>query len=185
MPTLVVIAYRDETSAATAGEQAQRLVRHLQIEPDAVAVVRRDGDGRFHLTTNHHPVAGEVAWGLVWMLVFGLLLAPPAPGGRHDGDAGADAPLGMIAASGIDEAFRAAVRDRLDPGTSALFLALGTGRPDRVVEVLGEYGGEVLQATMTADQLAALQQALHGGPVSASSSTEPVSAGRDRAPGTG
>jgi uncharacterized membrane protein len=59
MPTLVVLAYRDETSAATAGEQVQRLVRHLGIEPDAVAVVRRDRDGRFHLTTNHQPVAGE------------------------------------------------------------------------------------------------------------------------------
>ena len=45
MPTLSVIAYRDETSAATAGEQVQRLVRHLRIEPDAIAVARRDGTG--------------------------------------------------------------------------------------------------------------------------------------------
>ena len=114
MPTLVVIAYRDETSAATAGEQVQRLVRHLRIEPDAIAVVRRDRDGRFHLTTNHHPVGGDVTWGMVWMLVFELLFDPPSPG-RPD-DAGLDALLELVAGSGVDERFQAEVRDRLGPG---------------------------------------------------------------------
>jgi uncharacterized membrane protein len=178
MPTLVVIAYRDETSAATAGEQVQRLVRHLRIEPDAIAVVRRDRDGRYHLTTNHHhPVARDVAWGTVWTLVFALLFAP-APA-----DAGLRALLELVAAGGLDERFRTEIRDRLDPGTSALFLALGDEQLDRVVDVLGSYGGEVLQTTMTGGQLAALQEALHGG---AAPVAEPaLSAGRDRARGTG
>ena len=177
MPTLVVIAYPDQTSAATAGENAQRLVRHLGIEPDAIAVVRRDRAGRFQLTTNHHPVTGDAIWGMVWMLVFELLFAPPAPGRPHD--AGLDALLEMIAGSGVDERFQVEVRDRLDPGTSALFIALGTGPPDRVVEVLGHYGGQVLQTTMTAAQLAALQEVLHGG--RAADSEPALSAGRDLA----
>lgn len=177
MPILVVIAYRDETSAATAGEQVQRLVRHLRIEPDGVAVVRRDRDGRYDLTTNHHPVAGDVAWGTVWMLVFALLFAP-APA-----DAGLRALLELVAAGGLDERFRTEIRDRLEPGTSALFLALGAGQLDRVLDVLGSYGGEVLQTTMTAGQLAALREALRGG---APPLAEPaLSAGRDRARGTG
>jgi uncharacterized membrane protein len=185
MPTLVVIAYRDETSAAVAGEEAQRLVRHLGIEPDAIAVVRRDADGRFHLTTNHHPVAGDATWGMVWMLVFTLLVAPPSPRPRHD--AGVDALLEMIAGSGVDERFRAEVRDRLEPGTSALFLALGTGRTDRVVEVLGHYGGQVLKTTITAAQQAALQEMLHGGRAAGSGpeAASALSAGRGRALGTG
>lgn len=182
MPTLVVVAYRDETSAATAGEQAHRLVRHLEIEPDAVAVARRDGHGRFHLTTNHQPVAGDVSWGMVWMLVFALLFGPPSPGRRHDADVGIDPLLEMIAGSGVDEPFQARVRDRLGPGTSALFLALGTAGSDRVVEVLGQYGGELLQTTMTAAELAALRKALHGLPATGPAA---VIAGRDRAPGTG
>ena len=171
MPTLVVIAYRDETSAATAGEQAQRLVRHLG---DRAGRGRRGPagrDGRFHLTTNHHPAAGEVSWGMVWMLVFALLFDRPSPGrGTRPAPAAAStALLELIAGSGVDERVPGRVRDRLDPGTSALFLALGTGQPDRVVEVLGPYGGEVLQTTMTAAGLAALREALHGGPAAASS----------------
>jgi hypothetical protein len=91
--------------------------------------------------------------------------------------------LELVAAGGLDERFRTEIRDRLDPGTSALFLALGDEQLDRVVDVLGSYGGEVLQTTMTGGQLAALQEALHGG---AAPVAEPaLSAGRDRARGTG
>ena len=182
MPTLIVVAYRDETSAATAGEQAQRLVRHLDVQPDAIAVARRDGHGRLHLTTNHRPVAGDVSWGILWMLIFALVFDPASPDRQDRTDAGLDALLEMIAGSGVDEPFQAEVRDRLAPGTSALFLALGTAGPDRVMEVLGQYGGELLQTTMTAAQLAALRETLHGGQATGPAA---VSAGRDRAPGTG
>ena len=64
---------------------------------------------------------------MVWMLVFALLFDRPSPG-RPDG-AGLDALLELIAGSGVDERFQAEVRDRLGPGTSALFLALGPGSP--------------------------------------------------------
>jgi uncharacterized membrane protein len=175
MPTLVVIAYRDETSAAAAGEQVHRLVRHLRVEPDATAVVRRDGDGRYHLTTNHHPVTGDVSWALVWMLMFAPLVGPvPA-------DAGLDPAPELVAAGAVDPRFLAAIRDRLDPGTSALLLAVGAGAADRVVGVLRPYGGEVLRTTPTEAQLAVLRQLADG-----RLAAEPaVSAGRDRAPGTG
>lgn len=190
MRTLVVIAYRDETSAATAGEEAQRLVRHLGIEPDAIAVVRRDRTGRFHLTTSHHPVAGEMSWGMVWMLVFALVFAPPSSGRRHrsgpdaDPDAGLDPLLEMIARSGVDERFQTEVRDRLDPGTSALFLALGAVPPDRAAATLGRFGGEVLQTAMTSAQAGALRELLHGAPA-VTPPNPALSAGRDPARGTG
>jgi uncharacterized membrane protein len=174
MPILLVIAYRDETSAAAAGEQVQRLVRYLRIEPDAVAVVRRGRDGRFHLATNHRPVAGELSWGLVWMLVFVLLLGRPA-GARLD------PLLELVAGSGLDGRFGAEIRDRLDPGTSALFLALEDDQLDRVVDVLGPYGGEVLPTTVTAAQVAALRETLHG----AGTAAPALSADRDPAPGSG
>ena len=181
MPNLVVIAYRDETSAATAGEEAHRLVRHLGIEPDAIAVVRRDRTGRFHLTTHHHPVAGDVTWGMAWMLVFALLFDPPTPGRPHDH--GLDALLAAIARSGVDDRFRTEVRDRLDPATSALFLALGTVPPERAGELLGQFGGEMLQTTLAARPLAALQELLHA--ATAPAAEPALSAGRGPARGTG
>lgn len=115
------------------------------------------------------------------MLIFALVFDPASPDRQDRTDAGLDALLEMIAGSGVDEPFRARVRDRLTPRTSALFLALGAAGPDRVVEVLGQYGGELLHATMTAGGLAALRDALHGSRTTAGA----VSAGRDRAPGTG
>jgi uncharacterized membrane protein len=179
MPTLVVIAYRDETSAATAGEQVQRLVRHLQVEPDAVAVVRLDRDGRVELTTHHRPVDDEASWGMVWMLVFALLFARAAP--RDQDDAGLGGMLELVAAGGVDERFRSAIDDRLGPGTSALFVAVEGEQADRVLDVLGPYGGEVLRTSLSADRLAALQQALHG----TAPSGPAVNAGRDPARGNG
>ncbi len=173
MPTLVVLTYRDETSAATAGEQVQRLVRHLRIEPEAVAVVRRDRDGWFHLTTNHQPAAGEVSSGLVWMLVFALLFAAPPAG------AGLDPVLGLVTAGGLDRHFQDELRDRVGPGTSALFV-LAEGGTDRLVDVLGPYGGELLRTTMSAERLAALREALP-----AAAEAMALSGGRDRAPGSG
>jgi uncharacterized membrane protein len=174
MPTLVVLTYRDETSATTAGEQVQRLVRHLRIEPEAVAVVRRARDGRFHLTTNHQLAVGELSSGLVWMLVFALLFA--APPGRP---AGRDAVLELVTAGGLDRHFQDELRDRLGPGTSALFL-LAEGGTDRLVDVLGPYGGELLRITMSAERLAALREALP-----AAAEAMALSGGRDRAPGSG
>lgn len=176
MPTLVVLTYRDETSAATAGEQVQRLVRHLRIEPEAVAVVRRDRDGRFHLTTNHRPAAGEGSPGLVWMLVSALLFA--APPGRPAG-AGLDPVLELVTAGGLDGHFQDELRDRVGPGTSALFVLAGGGT-DRLVDVLGPYGGELLRTTMSTERLAALREALP-----AAAEAMALSGGRDRAPGTG
>ena len=181
MPTLVVVAYPDETSAATAGEQVQRLVRHLRVEPDAVAVLRRDRDGRFHLTTNHRPVAGEPGWGMVWMLAFALLFAPRPDRPDQPAGAGLDGLLELVATGGIEQRFRTWIRDRLAPGTSALLLAVEGEQADRVAAVLGPYGGEVLPAAVTTRRPAALHEALHRAAVSALA----LSAGRDPARGTG
>src|SRR5687768_13236804 len=56
MATLVAIGYPDESTATAAGDEANRLARDLIIQPDAIAVIRRDAQGKFHTTTSHHPV---------------------------------------------------------------------------------------------------------------------------------
>ena len=77
MATLVAIGYPDETTAAAAAEEAERLARDLIIQPDAIAVVRRDASGKFHTTTSHHPVRGGTSWGMFWGFLFGLLFFVP------------------------------------------------------------------------------------------------------------
>ena len=56
MADLVAIGYNDETTALQAKEEAQRLAHDLVIEPDAIAAIVRDKEGKFHVHTTHHMV---------------------------------------------------------------------------------------------------------------------------------
>ena len=61
MSELIAIAYPDTTTAYQASEEAERLAQDLVIEPDAIAVIVRNQDGKYKVTTNHHPV-GAGCW---------------------------------------------------------------------------------------------------------------------------
>lgn len=160
MATLVAIGYPDETTATAAGDEAGRLARDLIIQPDAIAVVRRDAQGKFHTTTNHHPVAGGSTWGMFWGLLFGLLFFIPFLGMAVG--AGLGALMGKLEKGAIDKTFVLQVREMLQPGTSALFLIVEHATPDKAVAALSRYGGTVLKSSLSEAAEAELQQALHG-----------------------
>ena len=160
MATLVAIGYPDETTATAAAEEAQKLAADLIIEPDAIAVISRDQEGRFHVTTNHHAVAGGATWGMFWGLLFGMLFFIPFFGMALG--AGLGALMAKVAKSGIDKAFQDQVRDLLQPGMSALFLVVERATPDKAVEALSRFGGTVLKSSLSKEAEAELQAALHG-----------------------
>jgi uncharacterized membrane protein len=85
MADLIAIGYPDETTAAQASAEAQRLAQDLVIEPDAIATIVRDADGKYHVTTSHHPVGGGATWGMFWGLLFGLLFFVPVFAYRSSG----------------------------------------------------------------------------------------------------
>jgi uncharacterized membrane protein len=156
----VAIGYPDQTTASAAAAEAQRLAADLIIEPDAIAVITRDDGGKFHVTTNHHAVGGGATWGLFWGFLFGLLFFVPVFGMAVG--AGLGAMMGKVAKTGIDKEFQNQVRAMLEPGTSALFMVVEKVTPDRAVEALGRYGGTVLKSSLSKEQEAELQDALHG-----------------------
>ena len=160
MSTLIAIGYPDETTATQAGDEAQRLAKELIIEPDAIAVIRRDREGKFHVTTNHHAVGGGATWGMFWGFLFGLLFFIPVFGMAVG--AGLGALMGKVEKTGIDKAFQDQVRDMLQPGTSALFLVVEHATPDKAVEAMSKYGGTVLKSSLSKEQEAELQKDLHG-----------------------
>jgi uncharacterized membrane protein len=159
MSTLVAIGYPDETTAAAAADEAQQLAKDLIIEPDAIAVISRDRQGKFHVTTNHHPVGGA-SWGMFWGLLFGMLFFVPFFGMAVG--AGLGALMGKVTKSGIDKEFQDQVRDLLKPGMSALFLVVEKATPDKAVEALSRFGGTVLKSSLSKEAEADLQAALHG-----------------------
>ncbi|HEX8854255.1 MAG TPA: DUF1269 domain-containing protein [Thermoleophilaceae bacterium] len=165
MADLVAIGYNDETTAAAAADEVRRLSADLIIEPEAVAVISRDADGKYHVTTDHHPVGGGASWGMFWGLLFGLLFFIPVFGMAVG--AGLGALFGKIEKTGIDKQFQEQVRDMVKPGTSALFVVVDKVTPDKAVEALSRFGGTVLKSSLSKDAENELQEALHGAPVSA------------------
>ncbi|MEU8236259.1 DUF1269 domain-containing protein [Actinoplanes sp. NPDC048967] len=160
MATLVAIGYPDETTATAASLEAQSLAKDLIIQPDAIAAISRDREGKFHVTTNHHQVAGGASWGMFWGLLFGVLFFIPFLGMAVG--AGLGALMGKMTKGAINKEFQAQVRDMLEPGTSALFLVVEHVTPDKAVEGLARFGGTVLKSSLPKETEAELQAALHG-----------------------
>jgi uncharacterized membrane protein len=160
MADLVVIGYPDETTAFAAADEARRLAADLIIQPDAIAVIRRDADGTYHTETSHHPVGAGASWGMFWGFLFGLLFFIPVLGLAIG--AGMGALMGKFAKTSIDKQFQEQVRGMIQPGTSALFLMLEKVTPDKAVEAMSKYGGTVLKTSLSKEQEQELQDALHG-----------------------
>ena len=164
MSDLIAIAYPDETTADEAADEARRLARDLIIQPDAIAVIVRDKEGKYHTHTSHNPVGAGASWGMFWGFLFGLLFFVPVLGLAVG--AGMGALMGKVTKSGIDKAFQDQVRGMIKPGTSALFLMVEKVTPDKAVEAMSKYGGTVIKTSLTKDGEAELQEALHGGETS-------------------
>src|SRR3954468_6303597 len=160
MAELVAIGYPDETTGSLAAEEVARLSKDLIIEPDAVAVIVRDKEGKDHVHTNHHAVGGGATWGMFWGILFGLLFFVPVFGMAVG--AGLGAMFGKIEKSGIDKEFQQQVRDQLQPGPSALFVVVENVPPDKAMDGLREFGGTVMKSSLSNDAQAELQSALHG-----------------------
>jgi uncharacterized membrane protein len=161
MSDLIAIGYPDETTADAAADEARALARDLIIEPDAIASIVRDKEGRYHVHTSHHAVGGGATWGMFWGLLFGLLFFIPVFGMAVG--AGLGALMGKVTKTGIDRQFEDQVRGMIQPGTSALFLMVEKVTPDKAVEAMSKFGGTVLKTSLSKDGEKELQDALHGG----------------------
>ena len=157
MADLIAIGYPDEATADEAAAEARRLAQDLIIQPDAIAVIVRDREGKYHTHTSHHMVGGGATWGMFWGMLFFIPVLGMAVG------AGLGALMGKISKSGVDKAFQDQVRGMLQPGTSALFLMVEKVTPDKAVEAMSKYGGTVLKSSLSKEGEADLQDALHGG----------------------
>jgi uncharacterized membrane protein len=160
VPDLIAIGYPDTTTALSAMDEVERLAADLVIQPDAVAVVVRSEDGKFRTVTNQHVVGGGTTWGMFWGFLFGLLFFVPVLGMAMGAAMGAV--MGKLAKTSIDKTFQEQVRELMQPGTSALFMIVEQMTTDKAVAGLSTYGGTVLKTSLSDEDQAALQDALHG-----------------------
>jgi Na+/proline symporter len=78
--TTTTIDFWRQLRPLAAADEARRLAQDLIIQPDAIAVIVRDKEGKFHTHTSHHLVGGGATWGMFWGLLFGLLFFIPVFG---------------------------------------------------------------------------------------------------------
>ena len=125
-----------------------------------MAAIVRDADGTFHTHTNQHAVGAGATWGMFWGFLFGILFFVPFFGMAFGAAFGAL--MGKLEKGGIDKQFQQQVRDKLQPGTSALFIVFEKVTADKAIAALSKFGGEVVKTSLSDETTAEIQKELHG-----------------------
>jgi uncharacterized membrane protein len=158
MSTLVAIAYPD---VATAERVRQELVQatkeHLVSLEDAVVIEHRP-DGKIKLNQAMSPAGAGAAGGALWGGLIGLLFLAPLVGMAVGAASGAVA--GKVSDVGIDDNFMKDLGAKLPAGGAALLVLGRSDAPDKVIERVSAYGGDVIQTSLGADQEEHLRAAL-------------------------
>jgi uncharacterized membrane protein len=159
MANLVAIAYDDLGKAQEVMGTVGELVREHSLElDDAVIVENRDGKIKLHQPS----LAGRgAAGGALWGGLIGLIFFMPLLGLAVGAASGAAA--GALSDYGIDDSFMKELGNKLEPGKAAVFVLVREATRDKVVPEIAQYGGTVIQSSLSNEQEAALQEALDKG----------------------
>ena len=160
MATLTVWEFDSPDAAENALGTLQRLQREQLITlMDAAVVSWPDGAKKPHTNQMHNPAAAGAMGGAFWGLLFGILFFVPLLGVAIG--AGMGALMGSLADVGIDDNFIKQVRDKVKPGTSALFLLSADMVTDRVAAAFKDQFGqmELIQSNLSKEQEDKLREA--------------------------
>jgi len=158
MSTLVAIAYPDSATAEQVRtELVQATKEHLLTLEDAVVVEHRQ-DGKIKLHQGMGLAGAGAAGGAMWGGLIGLLFLAPLFGMAIGAATGAAA--GKMADVGVDDQFMKTLAAKLPPGGAALIALGSTGGTGKVLERVSQYGGEVIQTSLSTDDEERLRHAL-------------------------
>jgi uncharacterized membrane protein len=169
MSELVAVSYPDLYRAGEVCATLQRLQREFLIEMEDAAYVTKEQDGRIklHQTVPVMSVATGVGLsrGTIWGVLIGLLFLQPLLGmatGAVIGAAGG-ALTGKLSDYGIPDPFMKELGEKLQPGTSMLFVLFRKATWEKVLPHLSQYGGTVMHSSLSPEAEAKLQAALAEG----------------------
>jgi uncharacterized membrane protein len=161
MSTLIAIAYPDtETAEEVRGMLVEATKERLLDLQDAV-VVEHQSDGKIKLHQAVSTTGAGAAGGALWGGLIGLLFLAPLLGMAVGAASGAVA--GKVTDAGVNDDFLKQLGAKLEPGAAAL-IALGSSQaPDKLLERLRPYGGEVIQTSLDTEQEERLRSSLGQG----------------------
>jgi uncharacterized membrane protein len=151
MASLTVWKFQTPDGAENALRKLQFLqTEHLIKVQDAAVVSWEPGHKKPATHPLHDTTAAGALGGGFWGLLFGLIFFVPLLGLAIGAASGAL--FGSMAKAGISEEFISNVRQKVTPGTSALFLLSSDAVIDRVkAEFKGEQA-ELISTNLSADQ---------------------------------
>jgi uncharacterized membrane protein len=160
MSTLIAIAYENEATANEVRSTLADAMKEKIIQLDDAVVVTRDGDGKIKLHQAVNTTATGAAGGALWGGLIGLLFLAPLLGMAVGAASGAAA--GALSDAGVDDNFVKELGAKLEPGNAALILLVRSATPDKVLPRIQQYGGHVLQSSLSDEQEERLTSALAG-----------------------
>jgi uncharacterized membrane protein len=134
------------------------LQKEQLIQIDDAAYVYWPEDRKKPKTEQLHSLTGAGALGgSFWGLLFGLIFFVPLLGLAVGAAMGALA--GSMSDVGIDDDFIREVREKVTPGTSALFVMSSNAVADKVLEQFKSTGASLISTNLSGDQEARLREA--------------------------
>lgn len=157
MATLTVWKFNDSGGA----EQALRVLTEAQSQElitveDASWVSWEPGKKKPKTHQGQSTTGAGAVWGGFWGMLFGLLFFVPLLGLAVG--AGLGALTGSLADVGIDDKFINQVRDKVVPGTSALFVLSHGAVVDRIAEKFTGIDAELIQTNLSEEEEAKLRE---------------------------
>jgi uncharacterized membrane protein len=151
MATLTVWKFDEPGGARRALDMVERLQKQELLTLQDAAVVTWPEDRKKPKTEQLHSMKGAGALGgSFWGLLFGLLFFVPLLGMAVGAAMGALA--GSMSDVGIDDRFVKEVREKVTPGTSALFLMTSQVVQDKVLDEFRGTRAELISTNLSNEQ---------------------------------
>jgi uncharacterized membrane protein len=157
LATLSVLKFNDPSGADRVLLALQGMQERQLINLEDAAVVSWPAERKKPQTRQLSGMAGAgAAMGALWGMLFGLIFFVPLLGAAIG--AGIGALAGSMSDVGIDDSFIDGVKQRVTPGTSALFLLSSDAVIDRIQDVFKDSEAELIASNLSAEQEAKLRE---------------------------
>jgi uncharacterized membrane protein len=156
--TFTVWKFHTADGAESALDTLERLQSEELIKVQDAAVVSWPEDKKKPRTRHLNDLTGAGALGgAFWGFLFGLIFFVPLLGLAVGAATGALA--GSLTKVGIDEDFVSSIREKITPGTSALFVMTSDAVIDKVREAFPAADAELIHTNLSNEDETALRQA--------------------------
>ena len=157
MATLTAWAFDNVDGAEQASQRLQALQTQELIKlQDAAVVSWEPGKKKPKTRQLSNMTAAGALGGTFWGMLFGLIFFVPLLGAAIG--AGIGALAGSMTDVGISDDFINSVKQRVTPGTSALFLLSSDAVMDRVKDTFKDLDPELIASNLSDDQEAKLSE---------------------------